>query len=216
MTTSGAAHAFGTEAKVEWVAKARLPSAYADVELEVNAFRNVVDGTEHLGLVKGPIRSPTLVRVHSECLTGDALGSLRCDCGAQLQHALKLISESESGVVVYLRGHEGRGIGLANKIRAYALQDEGSDTVDANTALGFAADGRDYAVAAQILKQLGVRQLRLLSNNPRKVASLERHGLVVVEQLPLNVGRNRHNEHYLDTKRDRLDHRFPPAAKAKV
>ena len=196
------------ETQVDEVASARLPSAYAPEEFNARAFRSRIDGREHLALVKGEPADGALVRVHSECLTGDALGSLRCDCGAQLQAALKTIGESENGVLIYLHGHEGRGVGLANKIRAYALQDQGMDTVEANTALGFADDLRDYGVAAQILKSLGVSKIRLLSNNPRKAAGLRAYGVEVSEELPLILPATRHNAKYLAAKRDKLGHRL--------
>ena len=170
---------------------------------------NRLQGTEHLALLKGPFHParPALVRLHSECLTGDALGSLRCDCGEQLRRSLARIGEApEGGALVYLRGQEGRGIGLANKIRAYALQDRGRDTVDANEQLGLPVDGRDYAAAAAILLSLGLSRVRLLSNNYRKATALERHGVEVVERLPLRIGPNPHNAAYLATKRDRLGH----------
>ena len=199
-------HRMRHETLVEHVSSAALPSAYAKLPLEVHAFRSLIDGQEHLAMVRGPVRNPALVRVHSECLTGDALGSLRCDCGAQLQSALRLISQSQSGVLVYLRGQEGRGIGLANKIRAYALQDHGADTVEANEQLGFAADQRDYGMAGQILKALGVQQIRLLSNNPQKAEALAAAGLEIVEQCPLEITANPQNEAYLMTKRDKLGH----------
>jgi len=203
-----AAHRVTTETLVEEVAAARLPSAHAAGGLEARAFRSLIDGTEHLALIKGEPTDGALVRVHSECLTGDALGSLRCDCGDQLQAALRRIGESEAGVLVYLHGHEGRGVGLANKIRAYALQDQGLDTVEANTALGFAADLRDYGIAAQILKALGLSSVRLLSNNPRKAAGLTAYGLEVSEEIPLALPANRHNAAYLAAKRDKLGHRL--------
>jgi 3,4-dihydroxy 2-butanone 4-phosphate synthase/GTP cyclohydrolase II len=203
-----AAHRIATETLVEEVAAAHLPSAHAAVGLEARAFRSLIDGREHLALIKGEPRDGALVRVHSECLTGDALGSLRCDCGAQLQTALQRIGESEAGVLVYLHGHEGRGVGLANKIRAYALQDQGLDTVEANAALGFAADLRDYGIAAQILKALGVGQVRLLTNNPRKAAGLRAYGVEVREEVPLALPANRHNAGYLAAKRDKLGHRL--------
>ena len=203
-----AAHRVTTETLVEEVAAARLPSAHAAGGLEARAFRSLIDGTEHLALIKGEPTDGALVRVHSECLTGDALGSLRCDCGDQLQAALRRIGESEAGVLVYLHGHEGRGVGLANKIRAYALQDQGLDTVEANTALGFAADLRDYGIAAQILKALGLSSVRLLSNNPRKAAGLTAYGLEVSKEIPLALPANRHNAAYLAAKRDKLGHRL--------
>ena len=171
-------------AQVEEVARAPLPSRYGE-GLIAHAFRDLRDGAEHLALVKGAPGPGALVRVHSECLTGDALGSLRCDCGEQLRSALARIAASEAGVLVYVRGHEGRGIGLANKIAAYAHQDRGLDTVEANAALGFPPDARDYAAAAAILRALGVDDLRLLSNNAAKAAALRAHGLTVREELPL-------------------------------
>ncbi len=212
-----AAHRLARETIVEDVASARLPSLYSDEPLEVHAFRGLLDGVEHLALVRRPVRQglggpaplgpEPLVRLHSECLTGDALGSLRCDCGDQLRRALKQIGEDpQGGAVVYLRGQEGRGIGLANKIRAYALQERGLDTVEANVELGFPADMRDYGTAVQILRALGIARLRLLSNNPRKRAALERYGVAVAERRPLRIGPNPHNATYLETKRVKLGH----------
>jgi 3,4-dihydroxy 2-butanone 4-phosphate synthase/GTP cyclohydrolase II len=201
------AHLLGARSRVEEVASARLPSAYSSSPLTVRAFRSTLDGVEHLAIVKGePAGRPVLARVHSECLTGDALGSLRCDCGDQLRAALAAIGEAEAGVVVYVRGHEGRGVGLANKIRAYALQDRGLDTVEANEALGLPADGRDYAVAAQILKALEVGPVTLMTNNPRKTAALRAGGLEVAATQPMIPAANPHNADYLATKRDRLGH----------
>lgn len=201
-------HRYLTESVVDEVATAKLPSAFSNEPLTVRAFSSLVDGTEHLVVIKGDPDSHhvPLVRVHSECLTGDALGSLRCDCGAQLQESLSLISEVDFGMVVYLRGQEGRGIGLANKIRAYAQQDQGLDTVEANLALGFDADARDYGIAAQILKSLNVTELDLLSNNPAKVEGLRRYGLTVRNQKPLVMTPNPFNAAYLDTKRDKFGH----------
>lgn len=206
------AHRLRTEVIVEEVASAWLPSIYSDAPLDMRAFRNLLDGTEHLVLVRRPdgggaLGPEPLVRLHSECLTGDALGSLRCDCGDQLRSALKQIGEDpQGGAVVYLRGQEGRGIGLANKIRAYALQERGLDTVEANVELGFPADLRDYGVAAQMLSALGIGRLRLLSNNPVKRAALERYGITVVERRALRIGPNPHNATYLETKRSKLGH----------
>ena len=172
------------------------------------AVFNVADAPgEIAALTRGAFDSTTipLVRLHSECLTGDVLGSLRCDCGQQLEAALQLIAEAPAGVLLYLP-QEGRGIGLANKIRAYALQDQGLDTVDANLALGLPVDRRDYAAAAHILRTLGLRQVRLLTNNPLKSAALERHGVQVVERVPLAVPPTAVNQHYLRTKADRMGH----------
>lgn len=199
------AHRARNEVLVEEVASAALPSSLGDDDMRVHAFRSLLDGSEHLAMVKRPHAATPLVRIHSECLTGDALGSRRCDCGQQLQESIRQISEC-GGVLVYLRGQEGRGIGLANKIRAYALQDEGHDTVEANVALGFAADARDYAVAAQILRALGVSQVELLSNNPAKAESLERYGVRVEKRQPLLVPPNPFNLRYLATKREKFGH----------
>lgn len=196
---------------VEEVACARLPTAHASEALTVRAFRSRADGIEHLALVKGRPGAGALVRAHSECLTGDALGSLRCDCGEQLRAALRRIGESEAGVLLYIRGHEGRGIGLANKIAAYALQDRGLDTQEANAALGFGPDERDYAVAAHIIKALGVDDVVLLTNNPLKAAALREHGVRVRREAPLVQDANPHNAGYLATKRDKMGHRLPGA-----
>jgi 3,4-dihydroxy 2-butanone 4-phosphate synthase/GTP cyclohydrolase II len=207
-----AAHRMATEVLVDEVAAARLPSVHGAGPFQVRAFRSRVDGSEHLALIRGPLSGAPLVRAHSECLTGDALGSQRCDCGAQLREGLKRIGDSGDGVLLYLRGHEGRGLGLANKVAAYALQDQGLDTVEANHALGFADDLRDYGVAAQILRALGVDRVRLLSNNPRKAAGLRANGLTVSEELPLTIPSTPHNAGYLDTKRDKLGHRLARAS----
>lgn len=194
---------------LEPVGSANLPSAFGQPgDFTVYAFRDPRDGLEHLAIVKGdPASCPRpLVRLHSECLTGDALGSLRCDCGAQLQTALRRIADSPAGVLVYLRGHEGRGIGLANKIRAYALQDQGMDTVEANHQLGFATDERDWGVAARILRHLGVVTLDLLTNNPDKIKGLRANGIEVALRVPLEIASNPHNEAYLESKRLRMGH----------
>lgn len=188
------------------LAVADLPTVCGGEDLRVHAFRGA-DGVEHLALVKGkPDQTVPLVRLHSECVTGDALGSLRCDCGPQLREALKRIAAAESGVLLYLRGHEGRGIGLANKIRAYELQDQGMDTVDANEALGLPADARRWDMAAHMLASLGVTRLRLLTNNPEKERGLTEAGLVVEAVERLVVPSNPFNRHYLETKRTRMGH----------
>ena len=205
-----AAAAAVSEPRIEKVAQAALPSIYGGEELVIHAFR-AADGTEHVALVKGDPAKPgavPLVRLHSECVTGDALGSLRCDCGAQLQAALARIGAAESGVLLYLRGHEGRGIGLANKIRAYALQDRGLDTVDANHRLGFETDARDWTAAGAILRALGVRTLDLMTNNPAKVTAMAQHGFAVRERVPLDIAPNPFNRAYLDAKRTRMGHQL--------
>jgi 3,4-dihydroxy 2-butanone 4-phosphate synthase/GTP cyclohydrolase II len=195
------------ETLVRMAGEATLPTPYGTFRLL--AFESDVDRMQHLALVRGPVGPdhPVLVRVHSECLTGDALFSLRCDCGQQLRLALERIAAQGAGVLLYMR-QEGRGIGLANKVRAYHLQDLGLDTVEANLRLGFKADERDYGVGAQILRWLGLRQIRLLTNNPSKRVGLEGHGLEIVERLPLVVAANEHNERYLAAKKDKLGHRF--------
>jgi 3,4-dihydroxy 2-butanone 4-phosphate synthase/GTP cyclohydrolase II len=195
-----------TESHVTRGAEASLPSMFGDFRAIV--FKNEIDHVDHVAFVRGEIRrdEPTLVRVHSECLTGDAFGSLRCDCGEQLQTALKMIQEEGTGVLLYMR-QEGRGIGLLNKIRAYALQDEeGLDTVEANERLGFPPDARDFGVGAQILVSLGVTRMRILTNNPKKLAGLEGYGLDIVEQIPLEMRPNDKNLEYLRTKREKLGH----------
>jgi 3,4-dihydroxy 2-butanone 4-phosphate synthase/GTP cyclohydrolase II len=183
----------------------RLPTPYGEFSARVWP---TADGLQHLALVRGTLAGdePVLVRIHSECLTGDVFGSLRCDCGAQLDQAIERIAEEGRGVVLYLRGHEGRGIGLAHKLRAYALQEEGLDTVEANLQLGFPADARDYGPASLILRALGVTRVRLLTNNPDKVAALEQAGLEVVERVPLLDEPRPENVRYLLTKQERLGH----------
>ncbi|MFT9025579.1 3,4-dihydroxy-2-butanone-4-phosphate synthase [Acetobacter indonesiensis] len=192
------------------LAEAALPSAYGGEDLVIHAFRDAQD-VEHVALVKGnpaAAGAVPLVRLHSECVTGDALGSLRCDCGTQLHAALKAIGQADTGVLVYVRGHEGRGIGLVNKIRAYELQDAGLDTVDANHKLGFATDVRDWTAAAAILRDLGVGQLDLLTNNPDKVRALEARGFVVRQRIGLETPVNPFNRAYLHAKRQRMGHRL--------
>jgi 3,4-dihydroxy 2-butanone 4-phosphate synthase/GTP cyclohydrolase II len=193
------------EKLVERVAETTLPLPMGS--FRVIAYRSVIDPDEHVALVMGDISTPApvLVRVHSQCVTGDVFGSLRCDCGAQLEESLKRIAQEGRGVVVYMR-QEGRGIGLHNKLRAYALQDNGMDTVEANRALGFPADRRDYGIGMQILVDLGVREMRLLTNNPGKRAGLEGYGLKVVERVPIITEPNPHNVRYLETKRTKLGH----------
>jgi 3,4-dihydroxy 2-butanone 4-phosphate synthase/GTP cyclohydrolase II len=197
-------------------ARTILPNTYGD--WQAYGYLNSIDGTEHMALVLGDLTDgeDVLIRVHSECLTGDVFGSLRCDCGAQLEAAMALIAAEGRGVVLYLRGHEGRGIGLLGKLRAYQLQDHGSDTVDANLELGLPVDARDYTTGAQILADLGVQSMRLLTNNPDKVAGLGRYGLDVTP-VPLPVPVTAYNLRYLAAKRDRLGHtieNLPPAPQA--
>lgn len=193
------------EKLVRRVASTHLPSRYGDFMLHV--YESDIEDNHHIAIVKGEAAGgePTLVRVHSQCLTGDILGSLRCDCGDQLAHALTQIEREGSGVVLYMR-QEGRGIGLANKVKAYALQDQGKDTVEANEALGFKADLRHYGIGAQILYDLGIRKIRLLTNNPKKIVGLEGYGLEVIERVPIEIPANPANLRYLETKRDKLGH----------
>jgi len=200
------AHIRRTESQIQRVAEARMPTEFG--EFRAVGFRSLIDGLEHVALVMGDIGEgdDVLVRVHSECLTGDVLGSIRCDCGPQLQAAIRRVAEEGRGVVLYVRGHEGRGIGLMHKLAAYSLQDAGADTVDANLSLGLPADSRDYGTGAQILADLGIRTMRLLSNNPAKRAGLEGYGLSIVERVPLEIEPNDENVHYLRTKRDRMGH----------
>ena len=194
-----------TETFIKRVADVDFPSKYG--HFRIKAYESTLDGKCHLAVVKGEVakRENVLVRVHSECLTGDALGSLRCDCGEQLAAALRHIEQEGCGVVLYMR-QEGRGIGLANKMRAYALQDQGKDTVEANVLLGFAPDLRDYGIGAQILADLGLTTIRLLTNNPAKRAGLEGHGLKIVERVPLEVHANKFNRRYLTVKKLKMGH----------
>ncbi|MFE1909182.1 bifunctional 3,4-dihydroxy-2-butanone-4-phosphate synthase/GTP cyclohydrolase II [Streptomyces gardneri] len=197
------------EPTVRREAEVQLPTAHGD--FTAYGYRSTVDGVEHVALVHGEIGDgqDLLVRVHSECLTGDIFHSLRCDCGPQLQASMDRITEAGRGVVVYLRGHEGRGIGLLSKLRAYELQEQGRDTLDANLELGLPADARDYAAGAQILADLGVRSLRLMTNNPDKIDALTRYGLTVEGREPMPVTAGEHNLRYLRTKRDRMGHDLP-------
>jgi 3,4-dihydroxy 2-butanone 4-phosphate synthase/GTP cyclohydrolase II len=205
-------HRRRTESHVERVATTRLPTRFGD--FTALGYRISIDGSEHVALVYGDPSAlaggdPVLTRVHSECLTGDVFGSSRCDCGPQLEEAMERIVSEGRGVVVYLRGHEGRGIGLLAKLQAYQLQDGGRDTVDANLDLGLPADARHYGAATQILKDLGVRSVRLLTNNPAKTAGLESYGVHVATRVPLTPHPNDHNLAYLETKRDRMGHDLP-------
>ncbi len=197
-----------TEKQVERVAEARMPTEFG--EYRAVGFRSTIDGVEHVALVMGDIGDgdDVLVRVHSECLTGDVLGSLRCDCGPQLAAAISRVAEEGRGVVLYVRGHEGRGIGLMHKLAAYGLQDNGADTVEANLSLGLPADARDYGTGAQILADLGIRTMRLLTNNPAKRAGLEGYGLSIVDRVPLEMIPTDDNREYLRTKRDRMGHQL--------
>jgi GTP cyclohydrolase II len=191
--------------KVRFIETCRLPTPFA--EFDMHGFEEVDSGQEHVVLTLGNISDgkPVLARTHSECLTGDALFSMRCDCGYQLEQALKSIADEGRGILMYLR-QEGRGIGLLNKIRAYKLQDQGADTVEANEQLGFEADMRDYSICYGMLSHLGVDSLRLMTNNPRKVKALESGGVEIVERISIEVGRNPHNDGYLLTKASKLGH----------
>jgi 3,4-dihydroxy 2-butanone 4-phosphate synthase / GTP cyclohydrolase II len=195
-----------TEKLVKRVAEARIPTQWGDFACYV--YQSTLDGEEHVALVRGNVagEQDVLVRVHSECLTGDAFGSLRCDCGPQLHKAMAQIAAEDQGVVVYLRGHEGRGIGIGHKIRAYSLQEEGQDTVDANTSLGLPVDSREYGIGAQMLVDLGVTTMRILTNNPSKRGGLEGFGLTITERVPIESVPNPENIEYLRTKRERMGH----------
>lgn len=196
------------EKHIERVAEARIPTRHG--EFRAVGYTSMYEDVEHVALVRGDV-SPengddVLVRVHSECLTGDVFGSRRCDCGPQLDAAMEMVANEGRGVVLYMRGHEGRGIGLLHKLQAYQLQDAGADTVDANLELGLPADARDYGIGAQILVDLGIRSMRLLTNNPAKRVGLDGYGLHIIERVPLPIGPNADNIRYLMTKRDRMGH----------
>jgi len=192
---------------INFIASSKLPTKHGD--FLIHAFEESDSGQEHIALSMGDVADgePVLIRVHSECLTGDGFGSLRCDCGPQLEAAMQKVAQAQRGVILYLR-QEGRGIGLVNKVRAYALQDQGADTVEANEQLGFAPDLREYGMCEVMLKHLGISQVRLMTNNPLKVAALQQHGIEVVERVPLMTGRNPHNDQYLDTKEEKMGHLF--------
>jgi GTP cyclohydrolase II len=193
------------ELRVEHVATAKLPTKYGD--FQIVAFKNNRDGKDHVAIIKGDIEGQERVscRIHSECLTGDAFGSLKCDCGPQLEAALEQIEELGQGIILYMR-QEGRGIGLANKVRAYSLQDQGMDTVEANLHLGFDDDLRDYAIAAEMLRILAPTSVTLMTNNPRKLEGLREAGIKIDERVPLKITPNLHNKRYLNTKRDKSGH----------
>jgi 3,4-dihydroxy 2-butanone 4-phosphate synthase/GTP cyclohydrolase II len=199
------AYRYRHERLVVKVAEAKLPTQFGD--FKIIAYRSNTDPTEHVAVVMGNVNTeePVLVRVHSQCLTGDVFHSLRCDCGEQIEIAMKRIAKEGRGVVLYMR-QEGRGIGLHNKIKAYALQDKGMDTVEANLALGFKADQRDYGVGAQILADLGIKKMRLMTNNPKKMSGLASYGLTIIEQLPITTKPNPHNKRYLSTKQHKMGH----------
>jgi 3,4-dihydroxy 2-butanone 4-phosphate synthase/GTP cyclohydrolase II len=201
------------ETHVHEVAHAKLPNTFGE-DFQVRAYANKLDTAEHLLLHMGDISSgePVLVRVHSECMTGDVFGSQRCDCGPQLHRAMELIAKEGRGAILYLR-QEGRGIGLANKIRAYQLQDQGMDTVEANLHLGFPMDNRDYGIGAQILRAAGISKIRLLTNNPAKRVGLKGYGLEIIERLPLVIEPNRNNVDYLNVKREKMGHLFDAVPK---
>jgi 3,4-dihydroxy 2-butanone 4-phosphate synthase/GTP cyclohydrolase II len=196
------------EKQIERIATTTLPTAYGD--FVAHGYHNTVDGSEQIALVRGPLDgdAPVLVRMHSECLTGDVFGSQRCDCGPQLEESLRQVATT-GGVLIYLRGHEGRGIGLLHKLRAYELQDAGRDTVDANLDLGLPADARDYGTGAQILADLGVKSVRLLTNNPHKLTGLQGYGIEVFERVGITIEPTEHNLRYLRTKRERMGHHLP-------
>jgi len=195
-----------TENQVRRVEEADLPTAYGHFRVAV--FEDLIHGQNHIALIKGEVRPdvPVLVRAHSQCLTGDTFGSCRCDCGEQLHRAMEMIEEAGAGIVLYILTHEGRGIGLTNKIRAYAIQDEGADTVEANARLGFKPDQRDYGFGAQVLVSLGVKRIKLITNNPRKFIGLAGYGLEIIERVPIEIPPNSANLQYLRTKKEKLGH----------
>lgn len=195
------------QARIALQAEANVPTTHGS--LRIRGYQDLETGADHLALIAGePNVNSALIRVHSECITGEAFGSLKCECGPQLEYALDRIS-AEGGIVIYLRGHEGRGIGLLNKLRAYALQEQGLDTVEANVALGLPEEAREYGAAVAILHDLGICSVRVMTNNPNKVEYLREAGIAVLETVPVLVGLDEHNEGYLETKRDKMGHSLP-------